>query len=479
VAFASQVRTFAPGLVSAGEAEEAIAWIEALEALGGTNIYVAFSEALAQVDRGNRSTIVFLTDGLPTEGVVDEDVLLNTLRNEAPEDVRIFPLGVGYDVNVLLLDQLADDHRGRPTYIEPDERIDEKVSTFFARMQSPLLTDISLDFGGVQVFDIYPTELPDLYAGTQLIVTGRYAGSGPQTLTLSGRVNERTATFTYDVTLSAHDGKDFIPRLWAARKIGHLLTQIRIHGERAEWVQAVVDLSLRYGIITPYTSFLIEEPEAALTQEGRTQASETLQEQLAAAPTAVSGEKAVDDANLRLGLGNAEAPSAGGAYAVDPDGGEVNHGARSIRYAGDRTFLCTNDGCTDTRFVPDTMMPRLVPFLSGAYYDLLAAEPELALVLALSAETIVVAKDGSAYRFTVTETEDLPRPPLAPTEPGPESTSTPPAPAESTPTGSTTPEAPAIPARTPSGGPPLPCPAPLLLLAPILAVVVKRRLKLV
>ena len=146
VAFSSQTRTYAPHLVPAAEAEDAVAWIADLEALGGTNIYMALSEALAQVNPGRLSTVVFLTDGLPTEGIVDEDVLLGSLANEAPNDVRIFPLGVGYDVNVLFLDQLAADHRGRPTYIEPDERIDEKVSTFFARMQSPLLTDIHLDF---------------------------------------------------------------------------------------------------------------------------------------------------------------------------------------------------------------------------------------------------------------------------------------------------------------------------------------------
>ena len=477
VAFSSQVRTFAPALVGTHEADKAIAWIEALEALGGTNIYMALSEALAQVDRGSRSTIVFLTDGLPTEGIVDEDMLLNTLRNEAPEDVRIFPLGVGYDVNVLLLDQLAADHRGRPTYIGPNERIDEKVSTFFARMQSPLLTDINLDFGAVEVFDIYPIALPDLYAGTQLILTGRYTGSGPQTLTLSGLVNERAATFIYDVGFSTHDGEAFIPRLWAARKIGHLLSQIRIHGEQTEWVQAVVDLSLRYGIITPYTSFLIEEPQNALTQEGRAQASETLQEQLAAAPTAVSGEKAVEDANLRLGLGSADAPSAGGAYAPSPDGAESNGATRSIRYVGDRTFLCTSDACTDTRFVTDTMIPQPVPFLSDAYYDLLAAEPGLAAALALSAETIVVGKDGVAYQFVVTDTAVLPRPPLTPSELNPEPTSSPTTPAGPTPTGPAGPEPTPNPTRTPSANRPLPCPAPLLLLAPIVAVVIKRTLK--
>ncbi len=478
VAFSTQVRTFAPALVGSDNTSEAIAWIEALEAIGGTNIYVALSEALAQLDGARNSTIVFLTDGLPTEGIVDEDVLLDTLTNEAPGDVRIFPLGVGYDVNVHLLDQLAVEHRGRPTYIEPDERIDERISTFFARMQSPLLTDVSLDFGSVRIFDVYPATLPDVYAGTQLLVTGRYEGSGPETLTVSGRVNDRTTAFTYDVLFEAHDGEAFIPRLWAARKIGYLLTQIRIRGEDSEWVQAIVELSLKYGIITPYTSFLIEEPAEALSQEGRAQASETMQEELAAMPTAVSGEKAVDDANLRLGLGGAEAPAAGGAYAPVGDASEVGATEdRSIRYAGNRTFICTPDQCTDTAYVPDTMPLTDVPFLSDAYYDLLATEPALARAFSLSTNTIVVGTDGIAYRFLLSESADEPREPAPTTTPpvaavSPSSGETPqagldtPLPITETPTPNQE-AAPTSGQRT--------CAAPLLALTPLAALALKRR----
>lgn len=478
VAFSTQVRTYAPSLVSSDQARDAIAWIEALEAIGGTNIYMALSEALAQVGTERNATIVFLTDGLPTEGIVDEDVLLSTLANEAPDDVRMFPLGVGYDVNVLLLDQLAADHRGRPTYIEPDERIDEKVSTFFARMRSPLLTDISLDFGAVRIYDVYPSALPDVYAGTQLIVTGRYEGSGPETLTITGQVSERRTALTYDVSFTAHDGEAFVPRLWAARKIGHLLTQIRIHGEESEWVQAIVELSLAYGIITPYTSFLIEEPAEALSQEGRAQAGETMQEELAAMPTAVSGEKAVEDANLRLGLGGAEAPAPGGAYAPVDDSSQGGVAAeRSIRYAGNRTFICTPSQCADTAYVPDTMPLTDIGFLSDAYYKLLSTEPALATAFSLSTETIVLGADGVAYRFLLTETTDEPRQPETPTAtPGttlsPPSGETPQVTAGVPESNTETPTPNQEPAPAPRQGQ---CATALLALVPLGAVALKRR----
>jgi Ca-activated chloride channel homolog len=475
IAFSSQVRTYAPQLVAVTEADAAIAWVDRLDALGGTNIYLALSEALSQVDAGRLTTLVFLTDGLPTEGIVKEETLLNALQQEAPEAVRIFPLGVGYDVNVLLLDQLAANHRGRPSYITPDERIDEALSIFFSRMQSPLLTDIQLDFGeGMDVYDHYPEPLPDLYAGTQLVVAGRYAGSGAQTLTVSGAVEGSNVAFAYPIAFEEHDGAGFVPRLWAARKIGHLLTQIRIHGETAEWVDAVVSLSLRYGIITPYTSFLIEEPETTLSEAGRLQAGEAMRDQLAEMPAAVSGEQAVDDAKLREGLGSAEAPIAGGFYRADPGAdGESEHEVRALRYVGDRTFLCSADHCTDTAYVPDRMVPIEARFMSETYNTLLAADPQWALIFSLATETIAVARDDVAYRFILGEPDELP----PTTTPGAAT----PTPADATQQGPTPTPPPGTPAITapdqaptvPSPQGSAPCAAFALLLFPLAAVAVK------
>jgi len=465
VAFSSQTRTYAPALVSSAEAETAVAWVEQLEALGGTNIYLALSEALTQVDATRLTTIVFLTDGLPTEGIVNEDVLLSALQDEAPQAVRIFPLGVGYDVNVLLLDEMAANHRGRPTYIGPDERIDEKVSLFFSRMQSPLLTDIELHFDeDIRVFDLYPTPLPDLYAGTQLLVAGRYTGGGASTLTVTGNVENRTARFSYPVTFADHDGAGFIPRLWAARKIGHLLTQIRIHGEQPEWIDAVVDLSLRYGIITPYTSFLIEEPELTLSEQGRAGAADAMREQLEAMPGAVSGEEAVDDAKLREALGGSEAPVAAGSYSA-----EDTQEQRTLRYVGDKTFLCTVERCTDTAYLPDSMTTIEVRFLSATYDELLNAHPAWAIIFSLAPETTAVAQDGVAYRFVLGEPDELsPTPATQDATPTAESTAGDATPAPPTPTPS--PDEDVQPGTAPGL-----CTAPLLLVVPLLAIALKRR----
>ncbi len=471
IAFSSQTRAFATQPVASDRADEAIRWMETQEALGGTNIHLALSEALAQADPERSTALVFLTDGLPTEGLVENEQIIDGLAAMASGSVRIFPFGLGYDVNVVLLDELAQTYRGRPTYVEPDERVDEKISTLYARMQSPVLTDVALDFGDVPVYDLYPTPLPDLFAGTQLVVVGRYknrraAGSTSARLTLSGRVRGERVSLEYPVTFDADTNTDFLPRLWAARKIGYLLTQIRLHGEQAEWVDAVTELSLRYGIITPYTSFLIEEPEEALSSEGRAQAADTFKEELEAMPQAPSGEAAVEDAKLRLGLGGADAPVNGGGAAP---GGESpaagGAGSPTIQHAGSRTFLCDTERCTDTRYVPDTMQSEDIPFPSPRYEQLLAEHPSWAVYFSLAKETILVADEETVYRFVLTqEYEESDPGSVKPTPTAPPSNiddSTAPTP---------------TPADPPSLNRPVRdlCTAPFLLLVPVAAIALRK-----
>lgn len=432
ISFSSNVRTYASELCTSAEAAKAINWVQKLEALGGTNIYLALTEMIQQTDPERPSIVLFLTDGIPTEGITEEDVLLSTLQTEAPDAARIFPFGVGYDVNTLLLDQLAENHKGRPSYVKPDERIDEQISVFYERVQRPLLTDIELDFSGVSTYDIYPQPLPDLYAGTQLLVTGRYTGDGYKTLRLTGSVAGQRTTYVYKVDFQADSGTDFIPRLWAARRIGHLLTQIRLHGEQQEWIDAVVTLSLRYGIITPYTSFLVQE-EDVLTSAQREKAADTFR----AVPTpSASGQAAVEEAEQRLGLGGAEAPP-----SVDeavPERTETDH-ARHIRYVEDKTFLCDQESCTDSSYVPDKMTALEIKFGSERYWQLLSDHTSWSEYLALASEVTFVAPDGTAYHISPDEGREAPL--ETPADPATPPTSTPATDPSKTPT--------ALPSRIP------------------------------
>ncbi len=398
VAFSTGVRLFQPQLVAATQADAALSFINSLEAMGGTNISLALLEAAKLAEAERPTTILFLTDGLATEGITDTPRLLASVQQATPGNVRIFAFGVGDDVDPVLLDSLAQNHRGTTTYVRPFQAIDEQVSAFYARVSAPVLTNIALDFGGITVEQLYPAELPDLFAGTQLVLTGRYRNGGAATITLTGQVNGRAQTYTYvDHTFRNSGGDAFIPRLWATRAIGHLLTQIRLQGENPELVQSVVNLSIRYAIITPYTSYLIEE-EDIFSQTGRQGIAQEVVENRMVEVTRVVTEmvgEAADSAEMAA----AEAPmalptmTAGG---VSSPGQTAVAVTEVVRLVGSKTFVLRNGLWIDTAYDADSMTPQPVGFASDAYFDLIAAAPELGRYLALG-QRVLVVYGGQAY----------------------------------------------------------------------------------
>ena len=403
IAFSTGTRIYARTLQSPDEAPGAKEWIGGLEAIGSTDIDLALREAMDLADRERPTVVLFLTDGLPTEGVTDTPTILANVKAVAPPNVRIFTFGVGYDVDTVLLDQLYQAFRGAGTYVRPEERIDDEVSALYAKISAPVLTDLFLDFDAVMVDDLYPSApLPDLFAGTQLIVTGRYRDGGATTVTLRGTIDGRQQTYRYDVRFPQNaGGAVFVPRLWATRKIGALLNAIRLHGEDPELVDSVVRLSIRYGIITPYTSFLITEDDI-FSQRGVEEA-QMMFEAEADAVAMPSGQKAVDAAESAAGLSSANAPipaptrgSAGVDGAAFPEGAG---GQEPIRYAADRTFVWRDGMWIDTLYDADTMTPVEVTFLSDAYFDLLALDPAVGEFLALGEQGLFVW-DGAAYRVS-------------------------------------------------------------------------------
>jgi Ca-activated chloride channel family protein len=396
VEFSTGVRTYADGLQSVRRAHDAADWVRDIRAGGGTDINRAMLEALESADRERPTVIIFLTDGLPTEGVIETDLILNNVKQAARSNMRVFTFGVGDDVNTVLLDTMARELRGASAYVRPGERIDEQVSAFYAKVSTPVLADIELTFRGVRVDDTYPYPLPDLFAGTQLVLVGRYHDGGPATITLEGTVNGRTQRFVYeDLTFrEAFDqssgqgraGDEFIAPLWATRKIGYLLNQIRLHGESQELVDEIVELSIRYGIITPYTSFLVEEPIRALSEEGRDEiANEAYEAMATATPAPASGARAVEKAQAQAEMEAAEAPAAPAeAYA------------QQVQVVGDRAFVWDGGVWTDTTFDPTRMSTVKLGFGSDAFFDFLADHPQAGRYFAVG-ERVIVVIEGVAY----------------------------------------------------------------------------------
>ncbi|NPV67525.1 MAG: VWA domain-containing protein [Anaerolineae bacterium] len=404
IVFSTGSRIYANTLQPPAEGAAAARWVNSLEAIGGTDINGALLRALEMVDPERATVLLFVTDGLPTEGETAIDRILENVRAKAPQNVRLFSFGVGDDVDTFLLDRLAQENRGTSAYVRSGERIDEEIGAWYAKVNAPVLTDIALDFDGMMIEDMYPAEpLPDLFAGTQMVIVGRYRGSGRDvTIRLSGDVNGERQTFVYDGLDfpdragggSGTDAEAFIPRLWATRRIGALLDQIRLQGENKELVDSVIRLSLRYGIITPYTSFLIQE-EDIFTQAGRDVILREAQSSMDLAFSQSAGAAAVDAAEAIGGARSAEAPAAMPTM-VQTKSGELIDTREVIRQVRDRAFVLREGVWIDTAYDPTQMTTQKVEFLSEAYFELLAQQPALADFFALG-ERVIVVLEGVAY----------------------------------------------------------------------------------
>jgi Ca-activated chloride channel family protein len=432
VSFSTGVRLWSNQLeaMSAEARADAQEWIKRLDAGGSTDINRALLEAMAllsassEADSARPAYILFLTDGLPTQGEIDPWRILDNALTNAPaeQSVRLFSFGVGYDVNTQLLDTLSKELGGRSSYVLPDERIDEAVSEFYQGISTPVLTNVTVDFGDEIVVDeLYPYPLPDLFAGEQLVVAGRYREGGVVPVTLRGEVNGVEYVVQYPgQELVERGGEPFVARIWAGRKIGVLMEEIRRNGPDPELVEAIVELSLQYGIVTPYTAYLVEEPQLQqpVIQTGGDAPSISPNPGTggaAAAPADVGQvvqEYAAQEAERMADLpaSGAEAVAASQAQNAMQVADTVAD-AEQMRYVAGKTFvrqgsISAPSGETlgfwvDTTYTSE-MGLQWVLFGSDAYFAL-AAEPGVAEWLSVSPELVVVLPDGRAVRITTSE----------------------------------------------------------------------------
>lgn len=410
--FSTGVRTFSSELAGTNAVEDAGLWLDTLSAMGSTDINLALLDALSQVDSDRPTYILFLTDGLPTEGVVESGEILTNLASAAPENVRLFAFGVGYDVDTFLLDSLATSHHGATTYVTPGQSIDEIVSGFYAKVNTPVLTGLSFEAEDIQLYDLHPSPIPDLFAGSQILLTGRYNGSGTTTLALSGELLQKQKTYEFpQAEFRSSGGPDFLPRLWATRKIGALLNRIRLNGPEQELIEQVVAISVRYGIITPYTSFLVTEPEILDAEAQSTLSEELYADEIASAPS-VSGEGAVERAAAENEIAGADVPM-----------GVEQQDAHLVRHAGTRTFRLLDGIWVDTRVDPEESGRIRVPFLSESYFELSASSADTAAALSLG-DRVILKIGESVYEIVAQDSEGDPLGELDPRVNDPSSSST-------------------------------------------------------
>ena len=360
--------------------EEAFAFIEGIDGRGMTNINDALLVALAENPDPNRPRIiVFLTDGRPTAGVRKPAQILENVAKANRNLSRIFVFGVGYDVNDHMLDKMAADNGGSRNYVTPNENIEDGVSTLFRKMNEPVLVDVRINFGQINTKELTPKNVPDLFRGDQLTILGRYEGHGDTALKLRGIIGSEQHEFSKNVHFSELEpDNDFLPHLWAQSRIAELVDQAALGDGSDELYKEIKRLSEKYGIPTPYTSFVD-----------------------------------ADDGSLRKVYDDSRISDAYTAAIPIPERIKINLelerqkiARHKVQYAdmkriGRKTFHRHGKIWVDGEY-DGTSERKQVAFDSEAYYELMNRWPDLAKYskLAKGALSMIICHEGVNYEIT-------------------------------------------------------------------------------
>ena len=219
---------------------------------GGTEMMKAIRAALDPSDnQGHVRVVCFMTDGYVGN---DTEIIAEVKRHP---NARVFSFGIGSSVNHYLLDKMAEEGRGEVEYVGLNDDGSKAAQRFHERVRNPLLTDISLDWGGVKVSEMYPQRIPDLFSAKPVIITGRYTGAQQGVLRLHGRMAGRAFTRDVRLDLPASDPRhDVLATLWARNKVDHLMHEVSSSSQ-----EAITRLGLEFKLMTPYTSFVAVEEE--------------------------------------------------------------------------------------------------------------------------------------------------------------------------------------------------------------------------
>ncbi len=247
-------------IVQATQENKSIArdWIENTEATGGTDINDALLTALDQwVEEGIENQIIFLTDGLPTVGETNTEQILQNVKEANDKDFRIFCFGVGNDVDGRFLERLSFENNGITVLVREDQSVDSAVAYLFDRIAFPVMSNPHIDYGSIETYDIYPPEIPSIAYGSQVLIFGRYKNSGRTDISVTGKAKGKDTTITLeDADFPQLDTTwKFLPRSWAKSKIDYWIRWMKAYGEVDSIIKMIVDLSLEYGILTPYTHY--------------------------------------------------------------------------------------------------------------------------------------------------------------------------------------------------------------------------------
>ena len=407
--FSSDVRTFRDSFSTATRENIRAAerYLDELDAQGSTNISAALDEALSSpVQSGRLPIILFLTDGQPTVGERDASVIASNVARRRGSR-RLFTFGVGADLNVSLIEQLALEGRGTASFVRPEESVERAVGIVASRLTSPLVTDVRIHADGVRLLKMHPSGPVDIFAGEDLVILSRYDGSGNAVVRFEGQTTNGPVSWSTRVYFPDRSRENpFVARLWATQRVGYLSAEKRKHGGSQEIDDEIRDLGERFGIPTEFSSYLVVEPgmnrRRAIGAGGAQLQSVVVTGAAAGAPASAAVQfeaaKAAAAQRSATSLSAADAAVGIGDYASARRDGNVTR-------AGNVTFVFRDSVWTDVRYKKTGTVLQVKPF-SDAYFKLIEMLPDLREPFSVG-ERVIVAGRSMAIELTPAGEERL------------------------------------------------------------------------
>jgi Ca-activated chloride channel homolog len=252
--------------------KKALDYLGSLAGSGGTEMMKAIEACLAGQNDPQRVRIVcFMTDGY-----VGNDMAITDAVAKNAGTARVFSFGIGTSVNRYLLDNMARAGRGEVQYILNAQQADGAAERFYERVRMPVLTDVSLDFGNLEVAEVYPRSIPDLFSSTPIVVKGQYKKGGLGTITLKGNSGSGKFERKINVMLPEQEiDNEVLAPMWARAKVEDLMNQnltgIQRNQPNPAIKEEILGLGLRFQLLTQFTSFVaVEKVKITTGGESRT-----------------------------------------------------------------------------------------------------------------------------------------------------------------------------------------------------------------
>ncbi len=388
--FSSDVRTFRDefSYATRENVRAAERYLDDLDAQGSTNISGALDEALsAPTQPGRLPIILFLTDGQPTVGERDANVIANTVSQRRGSR-RLFTFGVGADLNVSLIEQLALEGRGTASFVRPDESVERAVGIVASRLTSPLVTDVRVRADGVRLRKMHPGTPVDIFAGEDLVLLARYNGSGDAIIHVDGQTTNGPVSWASRVHFPDRSRENpFVARLWATQRVGYLSAEKRKNGGSREIDDEIRDLGERFGIPTEFSSYLVVEP-------GMNQVQLSRRVDMNQVVTGAAAGRAAPAAAAPVQFEAAKAASAQRAVTsvAAADSAATAMSDARIKRAGTHTFVLRDGVWTDTQYKSSMSVLRVKPF-SDAYFRIIELQPDLRDALSVGDRAIVAGRN--------------------------------------------------------------------------------------